>query len=424
MRFLVTFLFGLCLSSTLYSQRTLSGIVLDANSGAPLPSVNVFLKNNQTRGVLTNDLGEYSIRLTDEELKGELMFSLLSYRTHSEPIWRLDTSNLFFNLRMETSFVSLGEVVVISDLGLKQLVQKCLDNVSKVYGQEDYLLRAYVRVYDIDSDTFSRQLEAQINIRDTKWPPPAHLKAQGRKGFAKSKITQFRMPEFNGYSLRDRWDVLNSQNIIECGYQNWVNKLRSRHPLKVLRGQEENMLDILTFSNRGEYLNGTDTLIKIHYRLTDEEAEAQNIPSSTIEYWYSGDLLVNKSDLAIMKIIEGRANENGEEKFYRSASYQKVNGKYYVKELREVMAFDYDQKSATYYSNRLLYVTEVIADPKAIKAAFKGKVIDYGLKLKDIRVKYDVDFWADNSMLKLSSAPEVMRANLKRMQELKEGKID
>ena len=34
---------------------------------------------------------------------------------------------------METSFVSLEEMVVISDLGLMQLVSRCLDNVAKAY---------------------------------------------------------------------------------------------------------------------------------------------------------------------------------------------------------------------------------------------------------------------------------------------------
>jgi len=385
-----------------------------------LAAVNVFLKSNQSRGVLTNDLGEYSLRLTDADLKDEIVFSLLSYKNHSAPISRLDTSNLIFNLRMETSFVSLGEVIVVSDLGLKQIVQRCLDNIPNTYGQEDYLLRAYVRVYDIDSDTFSRQLEAKLNIRDGKWPPPPYPRERQRKGFAKSKIQQFRMPAYTGYSLRNRWDVLNGQHILECGYQSWVNKLRSRRPLGVVGAKEKNILDILTFSNRGEYLNGTDTLIKIHYRLSDEEAEARNISGESIEYWYSGDLLINKSDLAILKIVEGKANENGEEKFYRSASYQKVDGKYYVKELRQVMAFDYDHKSATYYTNHFLYVNEVITSSKAIKVAFKGKLLDYDLDLKDIRLKYDVDYWANNSMLKLTSAPEVMRANLRRMQELKE----
>lgn len=104
------------------------------------------------------------------------------------------------------------------------------------------------------------------------------------------------------------------------------------------------------------------------------------------------------------------------------ALYQKVNGRYYVKQLREVMSFDYNYQTATYYTNRLLYVTEVITEPKAIKAAFKGKPLEYTLDLKDIRVRYDVDYWANNAMLQQIPAPEMMKAALEEMQNLRTGK--
>ncbi|MEM9930259.1 MAG: carboxypeptidase-like regulatory domain-containing protein, partial [Bacteroidota bacterium] len=40
---------------------TLRGVVVDDNTGALLPSVHVFLLGNQSRGVLTNERGEYQM---------------------------------------------------------------------------------------------------------------------------------------------------------------------------------------------------------------------------------------------------------------------------------------------------------------------------------------------------------------------------
>ncbi|WP_020567602.1 carboxypeptidase-like regulatory domain-containing protein [Neolewinella persica] len=418
---LLFFLFNIGVIGSLTGQYTVRGVVIDANTGALLPSVNVFLQGNQSRGVLTNEKGEYKIVLSAEELKDQLVFSLLSYQTHKEPLWRLDTANLYFNLQMETSFISLNEVVVISDLGLKQLVKKCLDNVPNIYGQEDYLLKAYSRVYDIDSDTFSRQIEARLNIRDTNWPRPRPKKGEFFKTRPKIKIEQFRMPSYKGSSLRDRWEVLNGQYVLNSGYDGWVNKLRSPGGFRsALRGKQ--LLEAMTFRNRGEYLDGKDTLVKVHYRLSDEEVEAANIAPESVEHWYSGELLVNKTDLAFVRITEGKLREDNTEEFYRDALYQKVDGRYYVKRLKEIMSFDYNYNTATYYTNRLLHVTEVITNTKAIKAAFKGKSLDYTLDLKDVRVRYDVDYWADNSMLQDIPAPDMMQAALEQMQELRSQK--
>jgi hypothetical protein len=58
----------------------------------------------------------------------------------------------------------------------------------------------YVRLYDIDTDTFSRQVEAQLTIRDTKWPIPSYPQNQWYKRFA--KVIAIRAQSDNALSER------------------------------------------------------------------------------------------------------------------------------------------------------------------------------------------------------------------------------
>ena len=56
-------LLGLLFSCALGAQYRISGYVVDAVSREPVPFASVFLEANQSKGVLTNELGAYAITL-------------------------------------------------------------------------------------------------------------------------------------------------------------------------------------------------------------------------------------------------------------------------------------------------------------------------------------------------------------------------
>jgi len=84
-------LLSLLFSNNLSAQTELSGTITDENTGEPLAFVYVLLKRNQSRGVLSNDLGEFNITLTAEELQDSLVFSLLGYHPKAVSIANLPT---------------------------------------------------------------------------------------------------------------------------------------------------------------------------------------------------------------------------------------------------------------------------------------------------------------------------------------------
>ncbi|WP_073002158.1 SusC/RagA family TonB-linked outer membrane protein [Mariniphaga anaerophila] len=100
--FLVAFLFTNLVQA---QQKTITGSVVDADSGDPLPGVTIAVKGT-TRGTITNFDGLYSI---DVEKGETLAFSFIGY-TPQEFIIDNETS---LNIKMAQSVVGLEEVVVI-----------------------------------------------------------------------------------------------------------------------------------------------------------------------------------------------------------------------------------------------------------------------------------------------------------------------
>ena len=143
-RFFILFLF---LSTTLFSQQkyTLSGSLRDASSGEDLMGVNVFLKDNITKGTVSNYYGFYSLSLPAG--KYILVYSFLGYKTQEIHI------DLNKSVRQDVLLVpdneSLKEVVISAEnktrnirttaVGLDKISIKEIENIPVLLGEKDIL---------------------------------------------------------------------------------------------------------------------------------------------------------------------------------------------------------------------------------------------------------------------------------------------
>lgn len=395
----------------LSAQFKVTGTVIDADSGVPLPYVNVFLEKDQSVGVLTNERGEYRISLTEAQLRDHLVFSLLSYQTYREPLWRIDTSNLYFNLSMETSFVELDQVVVISDLGLKKIVQEAIDAIPDNYARGAHLLRAYSRRYDIDNDTFSLYAEAIINLREKqrdRISDPWEVAA---------KIEEYRSQTTEVESLRNAWDIMNMQAGLLAGYRSFMNFGRRGYFGVLMLEDKSSFTRAMTFSNRGEYFDGQDTLMRLAYTLDTSAVDLGFYDQPSVDAWFSGELLINTADKAILHLTRGNEGATS----FDEIVYAKHQGKYYPKRLSQTLQFDYKYDTRSYFKHNDLFVMEIITEPKAIRKGYRGSTVVLDAPLNDIRVKYDLNFWARSKLLMKLSAPEEMKFQLDKMQQFLEG---
>lgn len=389
----------------LSAQRTLSGTVIDAADGAPLSFVSVFLKSNQSRGVLTNERGEYSLTVTEDELVDELLFSLLSYETASVDLSRLDSGQTIINQQLATSFLELAEITVISDLGLRALVKRVIKKIPDNYGAEKYLLRGYVRKFSIDDGEYSQVIESMITLRDTRYEDPDKK--------PKVWIDQFRMSDYQG-DARENMRIYNSgRHTLLGGYLSPFDNPARAHTLHWL-GMLDETLDKMTFANRGEYVSKGDTLVKIQYGLRTDSGELSEARQQAYASYLTGEVLINKSDYAMVRNTQGEVDKG----WYRDVVYQKINGKYYPKKISAEVQYEYNLHSQTSYRTSLLYVTEVITDPRAIKQSKKGKPLLLEGKIATVKADYDPNFWANNEILKRLPAPDALQSGLEKLKKL------
>ena len=102
--FLTSFLIFL-FSVNLFAQKSIDGIVLEADSSEPLVGVTVMVKGTD-KGTITSLDGTFSLTLVEDE--NTLVASFVGYKTKEVSINNISKISIF----LEEDITELGEVVV------------------------------------------------------------------------------------------------------------------------------------------------------------------------------------------------------------------------------------------------------------------------------------------------------------------------
>lgn len=414
--FALTFLV-IC-TNFLSGQYDLRGIVIDDATGEPIPYVNVVLRDDQSLGVMTNERGEYLIALdSTQRASGVLLFSQLAFQTHEEYLADVPTDQSYVNVRLESSFIALPEVIVLSDIGIRGLLRKVIKRIPENYGADKYLLHAYYRSNDINDQDYSQLIEAYLTIEDEPYN-------KDKVGEPRSWIDQFRRTDYLSAPPPQLQKFFDGQKFLMFDYY-LSNQIRQHSIWGLGNGRlKGDPLDYLTFQQVGEYAQGMDTFLRVRYEVDPRIREGDKptiIDGDTLQHWYGigeffGEVLINKTDLAVVEYKFRSVNG----KQFQDAKYQKIDGKYYLKQASHTWQFNYAKGTIPYFRNSLLYITDVVTDPKSIKKTKRGKRLQSDLSLDDVRVPYDPNFWRGEGTMVPVPAPDALQIRLKQIDDLEQ----
>jgi TonB-linked SusC/RagA family outer membrane protein len=120
--------FMLFCSAGAMAQQTVSGTVADAQTGNPLPGVNILIVGTST-GAATDAKGHYSINVPS--LQDTLRFSFIGYKRKTVPI----DGRTRIDIKMKSHVIS-GQQVVVTALGVKQQERSLAYNTKQVSTKE------------------------------------------------------------------------------------------------------------------------------------------------------------------------------------------------------------------------------------------------------------------------------------------------
>lgn len=376
-----------------FSQKvTLSGKIVDKDSGEPLPYASIVLKGKAT-GTIANNDGAFDFHFPAENRMDIIVVSMLGYENYEAPAWSfLDNNGK--NIPLIKAVTLLGEVVVTDTLSGGEIFRVALSKIDQNFPMQPFLLDGFYRDVKKVGDSYVALLEAAVKIYDDNYAEPR-----------------------NKEKLRERVKLVEVRKSL--GYENQFTSYFS----------QQNMLQDLLLHNN------------IRYRQIDVNDEFFDKIEREDDSKYNGDevwvlsckedpklkVFIDKNDYAIVrleveKIDRGDNLARKKNLVSRAISYRKTidfrrfNGKMYLNYMSVTSKESwYDPLSNTLKFNteliQNLLINEIHPNPSE-KVGATEKMKAYGLEYQDF--PYNKKFWEGYNFIKETPVDIKIREDLEK----------
>jgi len=358
------------LAGQLSAQFTkVRGTITDKDTGDPIPFVFLVLKNHQKYGSVTNELGQYELAFVEAHRADTAIISHVGYENYSFPLSAMTDTINQLDIELKSTIITLSTVEVTQEYEPVGLIKRVLANIPKVYGHPRYVLQAYYREYSLNKKGYADFTEAMVAISDGAYA--------SKKQTASVYLDHLETTGYSGdLSVALRYG---NENPVNTLYEKQANSARV-HNIHWMSAEGVNFFDAFDFRRLGVYLGNKDTLVKIGYEINPERAGISERALNMLSGWTKGELIINKTDLAILS--NSRGNSDGDA--FSEVTYNKVAGKYYPRRIFTTRGFDYGIND-THLETRMLIITNLINKQNVMKDYLRGTRIPRKKQLADIK---------------------------------------
>lgn len=143
---------------------TLTGMVVDYVTREPLPYVSISLKN-QPIGTITNQEGEFILKLNNHHLPDSLVFSFVGYATSTRPVLGIHPGSM---IEMHSVFIRIKEVKVKA-MSVEELLDQVRNSISTNYSPSNRMLTGFYRETVRQDGDYISVSEAVLEILKTPY---------------------------------------------------------------------------------------------------------------------------------------------------------------------------------------------------------------------------------------------------------------
>lgn len=374
----------LIFNSPLAAQDVIEGKVVDDGSTQPMAHANIFLLSAQNQGVISNELGQFRLKISDEHASDTLVVSVVGYEVEMRPIASASTP---LTIRLRRNTLLLDEVTVTFKEKVHKLLRKAINRIPQNYGTRKFLAKGYYQEYSIKDTSYVEFIESFVNIADRRF-----VSAKDQSFIHVEQMRRI----CDERQLPEEVQRFFAFNRIYTIYER-MNNVRQRQFFAL--DQKPHSGSTYRIEHYREYAEEADTLIEIGYRTELSHKDAVGYRKS------SGTIVLRKSDLAILKMSRGSESDLT----YHEVSYRKLGDKYFPNRISYKYGVE-DDEGTSYAVSRVLCIYEIVPE----RARAKGVRLERTQDVRDLKYKYDPQFWEDNQVLMQVPAPSALKADLMR----------
>ncbi len=365
----------------------ISGIIIDEESKEPLPFAAIALKN-RGRGTVTNNSGEFSLRIINEYLQDTLFISYLGFIGREIPVRQAVGSDLTIALKRE--FISIPEIIIRTQIP-QEIINRAIAAIPKNYGNSPAMLTSFYREGVMKKQELQTYSEAIIRIYKSSY-----------HGFVNDQIMVLKSRKIENADLSDTLAIRLKAGLSTC-------------------------LDLDGIKNSFEFIS-RDDYNNYTYRISDiivnDEESAYVIDfepkQNSDPAMYRGTMYINTEDYALLQAdfeIYPKYLDKMKESFVSSpshgfntwpvsvkysVSYRKFDERYYLNHVRGDLQFIAKKKKRLFNSQfNVFFEMAVTATSLNNVTRFEREQLApiHSVFSRTI-TNYDSDFWGEQDFLK------------------------
>jgi hypothetical protein len=368
--------------------RDISGTITDSETGEALSFATIGIIS-KGRGTVTNNNGEFGLKITRDCINDSLSVSYLGYYNRKIPVRQAIGND--FDIKMIREYISIPEII-IRNQAPQEILRKAYNNIPRNYGITPAGMKAFYR------EAVMKKSELQIYSE---------------------AILQIYKSAYAGTLLNDQIKVIKSRKIENIGRKDTLTvRLKAGLSSCLILDGARNFFDFILPENYPQY----------DYRMTDivtvgdESAyliEFNQKPSIDIPL-FKGTIYINTYTFAIEQ-AEFEVNSNFIQKTKEdfvsfqskgysmwpvsvkyNVSYRKINGRYFLNHVRGDLGFSAKQKKKLFNTSFNVFFELAVTDISLTNVTrFDRDELApvYSVFSRSIR-DYDPVFWGNMDFLK------------------------
>jgi hypothetical protein len=313
-----------------WEVKYITGVITDYETAEPLPFATIGIMS-KGRGTVTNNNGEFGLKITNDCINDTLSVSYLGYYNRKITVKQILGNN--FNIKMMREYIPIPEIIIRNQLP-QEIMRRAYNSLTHNYGNTPACMTAFYREAVIKKSDLQNYSEA---------------------------ILQIYKSSYSGAIFADQIRIMKSRKIENTDIKDTLTvRLKAGLSSCLLLDGARNPFDFLIPENYSQY----------DYRMTDivtVDDESAFVIDFAQKPWieiplFKGSIYINTSDYAIIQadfelnpLYIHKSKEDYisyQAKGYNiwpvsakySVSYRKINKKYFLNHVRGDLGFTAKQK--------------------------------------------------------------------------------
>jgi hypothetical protein len=366
----------------------ISGVIVDNESGEPLPFAAISL-NNRARGTVTNETGEFGLKIPGESLADTLSISYLGFIRREIPVKQALGNN--FTIRMKREFISIPEIIIKTQVP-QEIIYKSISAIPKNYGNTPVMLTGFYREGVMKKEELQVYSEAVLQI----------YKSSYTSSLLNDQIKVYKSRKVENTTSHDTLAIRLKAGLSTCLELDGI----------------KNLFDFLSRENMAEYLYRISDIVSADdetaFVIDFEQREGIDLPR------YKGSVYINTDDYAIVKAdfeLHPKYIRQMKDSFITSSSrgfstwpltvkysvsYRKFNGRYYLSHVRGDLLFTSKQKKKLFSTQFSVFFELAITGVNTTNVSRfdREELAPVHSIFSETITDYDAKFWGDQDFLK------------------------